>query len=201
MGLSAEQFLEHVCLKAELPPTAWRDDDTVLWTFEGHAIRAPLGEFISLPRERGAALPVAAQELPALAEYCRGNLAAFLSGATPSYFAFGLPDGNVNGLIVSLLDTEGRELVQANRLSFKESLPLQSTLFSMTEGLARRRADRFSPDQVRQTWRSSSACCGRWPNPICAASIHAASGRRHRAQRRRIFDASKPWNRWLFSRT
>ena len=38
-GLNAEQFLEHVCLKAELPPTAWREDDTVLWTFEGHSIQ------------------------------------------------------------------------------------------------------------------------------------------------------------------
>jgi len=151
MGLNAEQFLEHVCLKAELHTAAWRADDATLWTFEGHAIRAPLSEFISLPRERGAALPVTAQELPALAEYCRANLAAFLSGATPNYFAFGLPDGNVNGLIVSLIDPEGREFLQANRMSFKESLPLQSTLFSMTEGLAQTLARmRVSPEQARQ---------------------------------------------------
>jgi len=59
-----------------------------------------------------------------------------LSGATPSYFAFGLPDGNVNGLALGLLTADGQEFIQGNRISLKESMPLQSTLFSMTEGLA-----------------------------------------------------------------
>ena len=45
-GLNAEQFLEQVCLKADLPPTAWREDDTVLWTFEGHSIHSPLAEIM-----------------------------------------------------------------------------------------------------------------------------------------------------------
>jgi AmmeMemoRadiSam system protein B len=135
-GLDAEQFLEHVCLKAELPPTAWLDDQTQLWTFEGHAIRAPLGDFLPADARPPRALPVEPHELPALAEYCRGNLVALVEGATPSYFAFGLPDGNVHGLVVSVLDQSGNELLQANRISLRNSLPLQSTLFSLTESLA-----------------------------------------------------------------
>src|SRR5439155_18230616 len=135
-GMSAEQFLEHVCLKAELPPTAWREEDTVLWTFEGHSIRSPLSEAIVTMSDARSGLPVTAQHLPALGNYCATNLRAFVSGATPSYFAFGLPDGNVHGLALSLIMADGRELMQGNRISLKDRMPLQSTLFAMTEGLA-----------------------------------------------------------------
>src|SRR6185369_15088078 len=76
------------------------------------------------------------KHMPALAEYCRTNLQAFLTGATPNYYATGLPDANVHGLILSLQNGEGQEFLQGNRLSFKNVLPLQSTLFSMTEGIA-----------------------------------------------------------------
>lgn len=135
-GMNAEQFLEQVCLKANLPPTAWREDDTVLWTFEGHSIHAPLSDLLGGGSLAPSALPLDPQHLPALAEYCRSNLQAFVTGATPNYFAFGLPDGNVHGLVLSLQNGDGQEFMQANRLSFKQSLPLQSTLFAMTEGLA-----------------------------------------------------------------
>ena len=108
-GMNAEQFLEHVCLKAELPPTAWREEDTVLWTFEGHSIRSPLSEAIVTMSELPTALPVTAQHLAALGNYCATNLRAFVSGATPNYFAFGLPDGNVHGLALSLVMADGRE--------------------------------------------------------------------------------------------
>ncbi len=33
-GWNREEFLEHTCLKAGLPPGAWRDDDTELLRFE-----------------------------------------------------------------------------------------------------------------------------------------------------------------------
>jgi AmmeMemoRadiSam system radical SAM enzyme/AmmeMemoRadiSam system protein A len=43
--LDAKGFLKQVCLKAGLPPDAWKQDDTTLMTFEGYAIRGkiPLG--------------------------------------------------------------------------------------------------------------------------------------------------------------
>src|SRR5438094_374971 len=40
-GLDAEGFLEQGCLKANLPPTAWKEHDVQLGTFEGHAISGP----------------------------------------------------------------------------------------------------------------------------------------------------------------
>ncbi len=118
-GLNAEQFLEQVCIKAELPPTAWREDDTVLWTFEGHSIHSSLSEALGATPAPTSAIPITAQHLPALGQYCAANLRAFVTGATPSYFAVGLPDGNVHGLAVSLTNANGQELMQANRISLK----------------------------------------------------------------------------------
>jgi len=131
----AEAFLQHVSLKAELPASAWREDDTSLATFEGRAVRGSLREFLD-QATRGPAFPIQERDLTLLADFCRNNLLAMLAGATPNYFAMGLADGNVHGVIVSLLDPAGNEFVQANRLSIKSSLPLQSTLFSLTENLA-----------------------------------------------------------------
>ena len=37
-GWDARRFLDQVCVKAGLPPTAWRDDATALFTFEGEAL-------------------------------------------------------------------------------------------------------------------------------------------------------------------
>jgi AmmeMemoRadiSam system radical SAM enzyme/AmmeMemoRadiSam system protein B/AmmeMemoRadiSam system protein A len=133
-GMTSEQFLEQVCLKAELPPTAWREDDTILWTFEGHVIRSPVDA--ANGNQGRSALCVSNQDLPALLEYCGNNLRAFTSGAAPSYYAVGVPDGNVHGLALSLMTGDGQEFMQGNRLSFKQSLPLQSTLFSLAQGMA-----------------------------------------------------------------
>ena len=136
-GLDAEGFLEQVCLKAGLPPTAWREADTALWTFEGHVIKAAAKDLLA-EHAPAAASPFGFSQpaIVALGEFCRQNLLAICSGATPNYFAPGLPDGNVHGIVLSLIDASGREILQANRLGFRDSMPLQSTLFGMTESLA-----------------------------------------------------------------
>ena len=151
-GLDAEAFLQHVCLKAQLPPSAWVEEDVQLWTFEGRAIESSLAGALDEELVASTAMPIAEQDLPAIAEFCRGNLVALLRGATPNYFAVGLPDANVHGTVLSLLDPEGRELLQAQRLSLRDSLPLQSTLFSLTENLAQAlRQMRFSPERLPET--------------------------------------------------
>ncbi|MBC7854660.1 MAG: AmmeMemoRadiSam system radical SAM enzyme, partial [Pirellulaceae bacterium] len=131
-NLDAEAFLQHTCIKAELPPTAWHEDDTRLSTFEGHVIK---GSSDSAPGDP-AASPVSAADLSALTSFCRSNLVSLLTGATPSYFAFGVSDGNVSGVILSVQDEQGHQLLQSSRISLKEKVPLQSTLFNLTENLA-----------------------------------------------------------------
>ena len=136
-NMDAETFLQHTCLKAELAPTAWREEDTQLSTFEGHVIKGQVtnnhADSIS-----GLTSParLSSADLTALADFCRNNLLALLTGATPSYFAFGVSDANVHGVVVSLQDGHGHQLLQSSRLSLKEKVPLQSTLYGLTENLA-----------------------------------------------------------------
>ncbi len=129
----AKTFLEHTCLKAELPPTAWREADTKLSTFEGHVIKGSCDPNACCVQ---SAPVVSAADLTSLAAFCRANLIALLTGATPSYFAFGVSDANVSGVIVSVHDAQSRQLLQSSRISLKEKVPLQSTLFTLTENLA-----------------------------------------------------------------
>ena len=136
-GFDAETFLQHTCLKAELPPTAWREDDTKLSTFEGHVIRGACDPSRDSAAALGrAAPPISAGDLAALADFCRTNLLALLSGATPSYFAFGVADANVSGIVLNVHGPDGCQLLQSSRLSLREKVPLQSTLFNLTENLA-----------------------------------------------------------------
>ena len=132
-NFAAETFLQHTCIKAELPPTAWREDDTRLSTFEGHVIKGNRPDII-----RGLTPParLSMQDLAALTSFCRTNLLALLTGATPNYFAFGVSDSNVSGVIISVHDEQGRQLLQSSRVSLREKVPLQSTLYTLTENLA-----------------------------------------------------------------
>lgn len=45
-GFDEEKFLEETCIKAGLPPDAWKEEDTVVYRFSGILIREkkPLGE-------------------------------------------------------------------------------------------------------------------------------------------------------------
>jgi AmmeMemoRadiSam system radical SAM enzyme/AmmeMemoRadiSam system protein B/AmmeMemoRadiSam system protein A len=151
--LDNEQFLEHVAMKAHLPPTAWREDDTQLWTFEGHAIRRPLGELLTAPLIASPAaspatkLPLAQADVSGLAEYCRGNILAMVRGATPRYFVPGLADANVNGMLLSAKLPGDPGQLQVLRLSLRELLPLQSTLFTLAQNIAETLQSRGLPGE------------------------------------------------------
>ncbi len=146
----ARRFLDQVCVKAGLPPTAWRDDSTTLLTFEGEAIRGRL--------EGGAATvrrstPWRPQDLQTYADFCRGNLTALLTGGIPNYYLLGAPDANVNGVVLSLQvqargDTAGENsrTLSLSQVSLRHALPLQSTLFSLAQSAAQQLvAERLHP--------------------------------------------------------
>ncbi len=131
-GWDAEQFLNQVCVKAGLPTTAWQDDDTVLFRFQGEAIRGRISVEPGLV-EKPFCTP---DELQKYVQYCRNNISALRRGATPSYYATGVSDGNVNGVFVLAVHTRDSRSVSAWRLSLKNTLPLQSTLFGLSQDLA-----------------------------------------------------------------
>jgi AmmeMemoRadiSam system protein B/AmmeMemoRadiSam system protein A len=132
-GLDSEGFLRQVCLKAGLRPEAWKDDATQLQVFEGVAIRGPLdGERLEAA---GDAQPLSGADLETLASFCRQNAALLLRGATPNYYMNG-PEGAIYGAALSLGINGGEPFTHISRLSLRPELPLQSTLFSLTETAA-----------------------------------------------------------------
>jgi AmmeMemoRadiSam system radical SAM enzyme/AmmeMemoRadiSam system protein B/AmmeMemoRadiSam system protein A len=131
-GFSPEEFLRQVCRKAGLPPTAWKEDDVQLWTFEGIAYEAPLAE-LGITSTASLIPAVKRDDLPPLAQWFRDNVVALTTGATPSYFAPGVADGNVAGLIAQLISHEGQVMAQACRLNLRDSVPLQSSLFQIAQ--------------------------------------------------------------------
>ncbi|MCH8924296.1 MAG: AmmeMemoRadiSam system protein B, partial [Planctomycetes bacterium] len=136
-GLDAEQFLRHVCLKAGLPSTAWKQDAAVLWTFEGIVFGGPLAEAVELPEDVTVRPKFIGQDLTALANYCRDNLLAMARGATPNYYVTGVPDGNVSGIAIDL-SIDGQAGSQSScRLKLRGALPAQSTLFEMAREMAK----------------------------------------------------------------
>lgn len=136
-GLDADGFLQQVCMKAGLPPTAWKDHDTELSLFEGEMIEGLLPELTDADAAAFETPLLNADDLQSLAEFCRTNIFAALTGATPSFYAFGVSDANVNGVAVALEDATGNPWVQADQLSFRKPMPLQATLYALAEQLGR----------------------------------------------------------------
>jgi AmmeMemoRadiSam system protein B/AmmeMemoRadiSam system protein A len=133
-GWDSKRFLEQVCVKAGLHPALWRDDDTQLFTFEGEAIRGRVAA-----AAHGAAevpIPFLPDQVAAYADSCRSNIVALLTGATPSYYFFGAPDGNVSGIVASVRWTDRAEDLTFSHLSLRPGVPLQSTLFTLAQSAA-----------------------------------------------------------------
>ncbi len=98
----ARQLLDQVCVKAGLPPTAWKDDDTALFTFEGESFTGHLPAAGTPAPTAAADNAVRAGTSGSLRGLLPRELVAMLTGGTPSYYIWGVPDGNVNGLVLLL---------------------------------------------------------------------------------------------------
>ncbi len=135
----ARRLLDQVCVKAGLPPTAWKED-TALLTFEGEVLH---GRLAAPPDEEGAATdrwpgPCRPEDVSAHADFCRGNLLALLTGSIPNYYFVGASDGMVTGVVFRLHWQGASGTLDFNQFSFRPGLPLQSTLFTMTQWAAQR---------------------------------------------------------------
>ncbi|KKK77191.1 hypothetical protein LCGC14_2856100, partial [marine sediment metagenome] len=77
-NLDARGFLQQVCVKAGLPVDAWKQDDTSLMTFEGHAVSGPLSttldDQVVAEIEATPAGGPTPSEMATLAQFCRGNI-------------------------------------------------------------------------------------------------------------------------------
>ena len=134
----AEQFLDAVCRKAGLASNAWKDPNVILERFEGVSSSG----IIDPAHVEGKPLHdepmLTAQDVVLLRGYVAQNLTAMLQGSTPSYVLSGVSDGTVNGLVLSLLETEKKKtLAHLIRISLRPGMPLQSSLFELTQTAAK----------------------------------------------------------------
>jgi AmmeMemoRadiSam system radical SAM enzyme/AmmeMemoRadiSam system protein B/AmmeMemoRadiSam system protein A len=136
----SRRFLDQVCLKAGLHASAWQEDATALFVFEGEVLRGPLGDGATASaagaRPAGICRP---EELRTLASFCCDNVGALLSGATPSHYCPGAPDGNVNGVVLTLQRPRAGAVAEYThfcQLSLRPGVPLQSTLFTLCQSAA-----------------------------------------------------------------
>jgi AmmeMemoRadiSam system protein B/AmmeMemoRadiSam system protein A len=144
----SERFLEQVCIKAGLHPTLWKDDATSIFTFEGEPIRG------KILKEAQAGFPESKpffsdEELAAYAEFCRSNIAALLWGATPNYYLYGVSDASVTSMVLSVSRSGATGEMHLSQLSLRPALPLQSTLFSLSQAAAQGLANQgFGPNDA-----------------------------------------------------
>jgi AmmeMemoRadiSam system radical SAM enzyme/AmmeMemoRadiSam system protein B/AmmeMemoRadiSam system protein A len=134
-GWDRDTLLREICVKAGLPTTAWKQDETQLWTFEGLEIDGPFATTAEIDAVGGMPHPTAAEHA-ALVEHCRQTLGALVTGAVALSYLPGGYDGQVNGLTVALQRADGHELMSTSQFELLKSLPLQMTAYQMLERLA-----------------------------------------------------------------
>jgi len=133
--LDAEQFLQHVCLKASLPPHAWKDDDVQIFSFAGLSIDGVIPADV-LATVSAPPASFSAEDVKILSQLCRKNVLAFLDGSTPTPYAFNAADGEARGVAIEL-KVGGQSLLTASHFAIREGLPVQSTLYGIAEELAK----------------------------------------------------------------
>ncbi|MCC6511860.1 MAG: AmmeMemoRadiSam system radical SAM enzyme [Pirellulaceae bacterium] len=135
---NAEQFLQAVCRKANLPTDAWKHTAARVMTFEGQAVHGPFVSDGSDLTTLTAPAPLSNEQLGQYLQLAASNVALIAQGATPSYYVPELPDLNANAIIVSMQWGAEPDIKQGNaiQVSVRPGSPLQSTLFQMCQSVA-----------------------------------------------------------------
>jgi AmmeMemoRadiSam system protein B len=134
--LDAVHFLQQVCMKAGLPPVAWKDDDSRLATFESLSFGGPFhtAALEQSPRELLPKFP--SEQLGRLAIVFRDNVVALMRGATPTYYAANCSDGTVQCVTVWLGLPQSQDVRRFSQLSIRPGLPLQATMMELAKAAA-----------------------------------------------------------------
>jgi AmmeMemoRadiSam system protein B/AmmeMemoRadiSam system protein A len=145
-GWDSRRFLEQVCVKAGLHPSVWKEDDTIIMTFEGEAIRGRIDS--PLVASNGTPfVPIRREDLPAYAAFCRDNIRLLGIGATPNYYLTGVPDGTVNGIVARVHTRGNNDGFSQLQISLRPGIPLQSSLFALAQATVQKLAAQGFPAQ------------------------------------------------------
>ena len=136
-GWDAEEFLNRICLKAQLTPTVWKDPSARILKFAGQSFSGRVVEDEDANNYLQFYEMYSPQQIEGYANYAYETLMALFTGATPMFYCPTIPDGNVNAVFMAVkFDGHDRELM-ASRWSLANCVPLQSTLFGICEELAK----------------------------------------------------------------
>ena len=146
--MDAQEFLEAVCQKAGLPKNVWRDDRSLLHTFEGRAIHGSFNDvdisetraakelkFARFERVNTSSVGPTYQEVVQLKDACVQTLRRFLTGQTTSPYFPGLFDGQISGLSLSF-QMPDRPPFLCSKIAVKPEMTLQLTMIELAKVLA-----------------------------------------------------------------
>ncbi len=131
---NSRQFLDAVCNKAGLPPGSWRSDNADLEIFDGIEFGGPFQIDASALNAEPPVLDT--QELLRLSSWVSYNLSALQTGATPMYYATDVSDRTVAGIVLRIVYDADRPAANWMQMTVRDGVPLQSTLFQMTQTAA-----------------------------------------------------------------
>ncbi len=133
---NSHQFLDAVCIKAGLPPGSWLSDQAEIEIFEGIDYGAPMILEDHVESESDPGL-FSGDDLVRLRSWIQSNIVAFQSGATPAYYANGVPDHSVAGIVLRVAPDPNQAAIGWMQLSIQDGMPGQATILKMTEIAAR----------------------------------------------------------------
>ncbi len=136
-GWDSKEFLTRVCLKANLPPTAWKDDAARLFKFKGQSFRGKVVNNGNMETYLNTPPIYTPDQMHGYRQFALNTLTSLLMGATPMFYCPTIPDSNINGLFLAVQISGANQEIMASRWSLTKALPLQSTLFGICEELAR----------------------------------------------------------------
>lgn len=134
LKLNAEQFLEETCVKAGLQRNAWKNENALLFRFQGILLKSRLRDMV--PEKLAAQILLPPQgptrdDLAKLADHCYKNIGKLYENKIPDFYLPGAYDGTINGVCLRVrLDKISADCAQ---LYMTNPQPLQSTLLGLSQ--------------------------------------------------------------------
>ena len=137
-GWNATELLDASCRKAQLLDGTWKSADAVVETFEAKCIEGKM-EADCLPETiPPSRAPGSIKSLLRLKQVVVENIIAMTKGMTPNYVALDAMDGTVNGIVLSVHNSEDKKVIASwIQTSIRPGVPLQASLFELSKSVAK----------------------------------------------------------------
>ncbi len=197
-NLDADGFLQQVCLKAGLPPTAWKEDDVLLASFEGYRIDGPFDGEVADSSAKAPALRFTQDDIDKLTLFCRDNIWSISRGAVPNYYLPGVADGSVQAINLLAWINDPADAMQLAKLTMRGSVPVQATLQQMCQTIG----DQMRSDNLMMPRPEAvQIALGVLYDPAMHGSVADPDLDGVDPQYRALLVSQKPKSAWIFDPT